>query len=321
VTNRTSRGQGKSVLWPSLDRTEDWVATQDYLHLCLQMLGKLKVALAPPLPEWAHTSLDLTARGLTTGVVSFDGGSVEATLDVIDGAIRLITSDGRTHAIALLQAKPIAELWGWYTRTLAALGITVQLWDKPQERRDTTPMAQDDRPRSFNPDLASSWFALLTDLRGIFDDWRSTFFGRTTLSFWWGSFDFTVALYNGRHGVPRAGSDYIMRFDLDAEHLSAGFWPGDKRHDAMFCAYLVPEPPNCAVFPLDDADASWAQAMGEWVLPYRSVRDAEDRRAVLRGLMDTVLRAAGELAGWDLESLTYAAPPPRLAKPITQNGA
>ena len=60
-----------------------------------------------------------------------------------------------------------------------------------------------------------------------------------------------------------------------------------------------------------EATASWAATMGEWVLPYRLVRDADDRQATIRQFMDNVLRAAGDLAGWDLESLAYVAPPRR----------
>jgi hypothetical protein len=294
--------------WPSFEREGDWPKTHDTLHLVLQMLGKLRVALAPPLPEWAHTSLALTPRGLTTGIAPWGHGSVEAQLDLIDAAVRVITSDGRTRSTPLVPAVPIATTWAWFTGALREAGITAELWDKPQERKDVTPFSKDTRPRVFDPSLARSWFALLTELQGIFDEWRSPFFGRSSVSFWWGGFDFTVVLFNGRHAQPPQKSDYIMRYDLDAEHVSLGFWPGDQKHEAMFFGYVVPEPPNCEVFPIDVSTAGWAQAMGEWVLPYRAVRDAPDRHAALRGFMDSVLRAASELGGWDLDSMTYVAP-------------
>lgn len=307
--------------WPSFERVGNWPATQDYLHLVLQMLGKLRVALAAPLPEWGHTSLALTPRGLTTGAIPYGQGSLDATLDIIDQLVRITSSTGETRTLGLMPARSIADLWASFTGTLRELGIRAELWDKPQERKDVTPFSQDIRPRAFAPELGRSWFAVLTELQGVFDEWRAPFFGRSTVSFWWGSFDFTVVLFNGRHAAPRQGSDYIMRYDLDAEHLSAGFWPGDHRHEPTFYAYLVPEPPNCAVFPLEGETAEWAPAMGEWVLPYRAVLEADDRRAALLGFMDAVKRAAAELAGWDLESLTYAAPPPRGADRVTRNGA
>jgi len=36
------------------------------------------------------------------------------------------------------------------------------MWDKPQEMSDTTPFAEDFRPRDYDPVLAAEWFRLLT---------------------------------------------------------------------------------------------------------------------------------------------------------------
>src|SRR5262249_34913842 len=151
-----------------------------------------------------------------------------------------------------------------------------ELWDKPQERADVTPFSEDHRSRTFDPALARSWFGVLTELQATFDDWRSPFFGRSGVNFWWGGFDLTVTLYNGRHAIPRPGSDYLMRYDLDAEHVSVGFWPGDDDHEAMFFGYVVPEPSDCATYPLGISAARWVTTMSEWVLPYESVRTAPD---------------------------------------------
>jgi uncharacterized protein DUF5996 len=304
-----STATGPAADWPSFERTGDWAATQDFLHLLTQMLGKLRLALAPPLPEWTHASLAPTPRGLTTGGLPWRNGSVEATLDLVDGAIRVASSDTRTQAIAVTPDRTVADIWSDLMVALETLGAQVDLWDKPQERSDTTPFSQDGRPRRLDPTLAAAWFALLTELHGVFDDWRSPFFGRSRVSFWWGGFDLTVELFNGRHATPREGSDYLMRYDLDAEVLSLGFWPGSNKQEARFFGYVVPEPIDCAKYPMDVASAAWSAEMGEWVLPYRAVRDADDRHAVLRHFMDTVLGAAHDLAGWDLESLSYARPP------------
>jgi hypothetical protein len=84
--------------------------------------------------------------------------------------------------------------------------------------------------------------------------------------------------------------------------------------EAMFSAYLVPEPANCAVYPFEVPSAAWA-AMGEWVLPYKAVRASPDRLDLLRRFMDTVYRAAGDLAGWDLGAYTYTAPPVAPGRP------
>jgi hypothetical protein len=297
--------------WPELERTGRWPATQDYLHLVVQMLGKLRLALAPALPEWFHTSLALGPRGLTTGILPSPTGSLEARLDLLDAVIRVDASDRRTGTIKLDPARPIAEIWRDYMSVFRELGIVADLWDKPQERTDVTPFSEDDTARDYDPALAAAWFALLTEVHGTFNSWRSPFFGRSGVQFWWGGFDLTVVLFSGRPSTPRAGADYVMRYDLDAEQLTIGFWPGDDAREAMFFAYLVPEPAACAVYPLPVPSAAWAPAMGEWVLPYAAVRESDNRNALLRGFMDTIFRAAGELGGWDLARFTYALPPRR----------
>src|SRR5262245_36056749 len=215
------------------------------------MLGKLRLAMAPPLPEWSHAALALTPRGLTTGRLPRPGGSLEAKIDLIDGAIRVVSSDGRLHTIPIAPARPVADVWSDLGRALDDLGIAADLWDKPQERVDATLLSADHRERALDVNLARSWFALLTELEGLFDEWRSPFFGRSRTGFWWGGFDLTVELFNGRHAVPRAGSNYLMRYDLDAEVLSLGFWPGSDKQEARFFGYIVPEPIDCPRYPMD----------------------------------------------------------------------
>jgi hypothetical protein len=294
--------------WPAFRADGRWLATRDYLHLISQMLGKLRLALAPPLPEWFHASLSLTPRGLTTRLLATPDGAIETSLDIVDGVLRLSTTGDRIETVDLVPARPISAIWSDLRAALGDLGVSVDLWDMPQERTDRTPFSIDDRPRDYDPALGASWLALITDVHALFDAWRSPFFGRSGVNFWWGGFDITVALYNGRHAIPPVGSNYLMRHDLDAEHLTMGFWPGDEDHDPMFFAYLVPQPFDCAAYPMDVPSAAWAPAMEEWVLPYEAVRAAPDRHDVVRRFMDTAYRAAGDLAGWSLAAHTYVTP-------------
>ena len=83
--------------WPRFPVDGRWPATRDYLHLTSQMLGKLRLALASPLPEWSHASLALTPRGLTTGLLPIPTGAVEASLDLVDGVVAVSASGGRSR--------------------------------------------------------------------------------------------------------------------------------------------------------------------------------------------------------------------------------
>jgi hypothetical protein len=108
--------------------------------------------------------------------------------------------------------------------------------------------------------------------------------------------------------------------DLDAEFVAFGFWPGDERHEAMFYAYIVPEPPGCAGLPLQPLAAGWVNELGEWVLLYEAVRSAPDPRSELLTFMDTVYAAAGTLAGWDLPAHSIRATAPADTGPALKTG-
>jgi len=100
-----------------------------------------------------------------------------------------------------------------------------------------------------------------------------------------------------------------MRYDLDAEQLVVGFWPGTDEREAQFFGYLVPEPPGCADYALAGSAAGWVPGVREWVLPYASVRAAADPLSALDAFLATMYGAAGALGGWDLEAYRYARPP------------
>ena len=58
-----------------------------------------------------------------------------------------------------------------------------------------------------------------------------------------------------------------MRYDLDAEFMNAGFWPGDDNApDPIFYAYIHPKPEGCELAPIDPHGAAWIEQMGEWVM-------------------------------------------------------
>ena len=296
--------------WPPLPRTGAWPASQAYLQLVTQMMGKLCLALAPSQPEWLHTSLALGARGLTTGALPWGDRSVEVALDVVDGALDVLASDGSKRRITLSPARPIADIWADLPRR-SSTGSASRLGCRTSRRSSRTPRPSR-RTTESGPSMRrrwQSWFAALTAIHHVFDAWRSPFFGRTGLGFWWGAFDMTAMLFSGRHATPRAGASYIQRFDLDAESVVIGFWPGDAHKEAMLYAYIVPEPPGCSGLPFAVPGAGWVGEMGEWVLPYEAVRTSPDPRAALLAFMDTVYSAAGTLAGWDLAAYRYERPP------------
>ena len=122
-----------------------------------------------------------------------------------------------------------------------------------------------------------------------FEEFRSPFFGRSGVQFWWGGCDFTVALFNGRAASAPTDLGYIMQYDLDAEHFNAGFWPGDdSAPEPSLYAYLVPRPPGCEGAPIAPPFAGWVETMGEWMMSYAEVRTCGDPRQAILDFLEAL---------------------------------
>jgi hypothetical protein len=288
-----------------------WAPTKKTLHMCAQMIGKARLALCPPQPEWLHACLYLDGRGFTTGGMPHATGMVTMAIDVYESALKIRVSNGRTADVMLGPDRCIADIWSDFRAALSRVGLGLDMWDKPQEVPNTTPFSENRDCCTIVAADAQRFVGLLASIDSVFEEFRSRFFGRSGVQFWWGGFDLAMLLFTGKHEKAPDDRGYIMRYDLDAEHLNAGFWPGDDLNpDPGFYGYLVPRPFGCENAPLASERAGWVEAMGEWVLPYEAVRTGPDPRRDLLAFLEDVYGVAKSLGGWDVESLSYERPGP-----------
>src|SRR2546422_9431969 len=101
MPHRRARPDAAPAPWPELPLAE-WKGTRDTLHMCSQVVGKVRLALAPPGNHWWHVALYVTARGLTTSAIPFRGGAFEMSFDFVDHQLSIETSDGTRRDIALV---------------------------------------------------------------------------------------------------------------------------------------------------------------------------------------------------------------------------
>src|ERR1700687_4425262 len=106
--NNQDGGAGLEV-WPELPYSA-WKDTLETLHMNLQIVGKVRLALSPFEPQWAHVPLYLTARGLTTTPMAFGGLVFQIDVDLIDHQVVIETTSGETRRIALT-ARPVADFF------------------------------------------------------------------------------------------------------------------------------------------------------------------------------------------------------------------
>ena len=236
-------------------------------------------------------------------------GVVSMGLDLFTPSIWLNASDGRKASVDVGGGRSVAEIWREFRDALARLDLDLDLWDKPQEMPGATPFSENAHDCTIALDHAQRFHRILSAVNGVFEEFRSEFFGRTGVQFWWGSFDFSVLLFSGKKAVAPDDRGYIMRHDLDAEHFNAGFWPGDDSSPSPgFYGYLVPQPPGCAAAPIEPEHAGWVEAMGEWMMPYEAFRACPDPRKALLDFLRSVYRVALTEGGWDAQAFKYVKP-------------
>jgi hypothetical protein len=140
----------------------------------------------------------------------------------------------------------------------------------------------------------------------VFKRFRGGFRGKQSpVHFFWGAFDLAVTRFSGRPaplhpgGVPNC-PDHVMVEAYSHECSSAGFWPGGGPVDeAAFYAYAYPEPEGYAAFPVKPAAARYHPQAREFILPYESVRTADDPDGVLMQFLQSTYEAAASRGHWD----------------------
>ena len=125
------------------------------------------------------------------------------------------------------------------------------------------------------------------------------------MHFFWGSFDLAVTRFSGRPAPRHPGGvsglpDSVACEAYSHEVSSAGFWPGsDAYPHAAFYSYAYPKPVGFDRAMVSPDSAFWSADMGEWLLPYDTIRTAADPDALLLEFLQTTYRAAADLGVWD----------------------
>src|SRR5579864_3840088 len=285
--------------WPELPY-EAWKDTLATLHMKVQIVGKLRLALSPAEPEWAHVALYVTSRGLTTGPMLSAGLVFGVDLDLVAHQVVISTDAGKTRKVALA-ARPVAAFYKDFMSALDGLGIHAKIRPVPDEVSDPIPFAEDMVHSAYDPEWAHRFFRVLARADLVLKEHRSRFRGRTSpVHFFWGSFDLANTRYSGRTAQPPPGADLIARKSEDAEQICAGFWPGSPTFpEPAFYSYTFPPPDGIEEQRIKPSSASWVPKLGEFALLYDEVRKAPSPREAILDFCESTYSAGARLRGWD----------------------
>jgi uncharacterized protein DUF5996 len=268
------------MLWPQLP-FEEWNDTRDTLHMQLQVIGKVRLALSPLEPEWANVALYPTARGLWTSTIPHPSGEVfDVDIDLVEHRVEVRTGSGRIESMPL--HVPVARFYSELMDALERAGVPVEISTLPSEVPDPIAFPEDTLHATYDREAVTRYHRVLLGVEAVLRERRARFNGKAPpVQLWWGALDLTMSLYTGRALEPPTHANVITRVGGDAEQFCAGFWPGDERTPRpSFFAYMYPQPDGV------EQARRWSRERGEFLLPYDEVRTSKDPRAALLEFLD-----------------------------------
>lgn len=282
--------------WPNLP-LEAWKDTYDTLHMWTQIVGKIRLGLAPPINHWWHTTLYVSAVGLTTSAMPYGDRLLEIEFDFLEHKLHLRTSDKITRSLEL-KARPVADFYQELMAVLKTEGFDIKIFTKPQEVPEPIPFEEDRVHASYDPEYANRFWRVLMYAAKVLEEFRGRFNGKCSpVHFFWGSFDLAVTRFSGQPAPERPGADLITREGYSHECISAGFWPGAGLGAPAFYSYTAPAPPgleNASIKP-----GFYSKDLNQFLLMYDDVRQATSPHDALLGFLQTTYEAGANLAGWN----------------------
>ncbi|HEY5331151.1 MAG TPA: DUF5996 family protein [Acidobacteriaceae bacterium] len=293
----------QSEAWPELTWAE-WSGTADTLHMWTQIVGKTRLALSPLQAHWWNVPLYVSARGLSTAAMPYGDEMLEIEFDFASHDLRYRLSSGAMLSTPL-RAQSVAEFYSEYRRSLAALGVAVQIDSLPCELKTPIRFEEDTQHAAYDAEAAHSFWRVLVRADRIFQEFSKGFIGKVSpVHFFWGSFDLAVTRFSGRRAPERPELDAIMREAYSHEVISAGFWPGNGGFgEAAFYCYAAPAPAGLADAKIRPAAASYNATLGEFILKYDDLRAESGPDAALLEFLESAYEAAANLGGWDRGAL------------------
>jgi hypothetical protein len=296
-----------ATVWPALPYAT-WRETAATLQLWTQIVGKIRLMLTPWLNHGWQVPLYVTARGLGTSPIPAGNEILEIEFDFVSHRLIARTSRGEERTLPLEQ-QTVADFHLRAIDLLKGVGVPVAINEMPNEVPDPIRFSQDRTHAAYDAAAAHRFWRVLVQVDRVFKRFRTGFLGKASpVHFFWGSFDLAVTRFSGRRAPLHPGGvpglpDAVTREAYSHEVSSAGFWPGsDAFPRAAFYSYAYPEPAGFRDRPVTPG-AGFDETLGEFILPYDTVRAAAEPDALLLDFLSTTYTAAAETGGWNRAAL------------------
>lgn len=290
----------------------DWHDTKTTVHLFTQIVGKVRLGLHPPKNHWWHVTYQLTARGLTTGPIPYDGKIFQIDFDFLAHELIVNTSDDERASFDMSTCS-VKSFYEQVMRILDEMGIECKINPTPFDPSKVgsdIPFDEDETHHSYDKAAVERHFKILCEIYPIFQAMNGKFLGKVSpLQFFWHSFDYVLTFFSGKKAPPMEGADKVAASAYSHEVISFGFWPGDENlPEPAFYAYAFPEPDNIAEHPLEPKQAFWVDVgtghlaiykYNDWTDPLRGyAAEDDDKEKSLLAFLESVYQVGPKMMGW-----------------------
>jgi hypothetical protein len=202
---------------------EEWEDTKETLHRYCQIVGKIRMELAPFKNHWWHVTLYVTPRGLTTGPIPYSSGTFDISFDLLDNRLVVATSEGGGFGLAI-DNLPVAEFYGKLMEGLGSSGVDVSINTRLFDLDDEHTLENNTYHSACEQSYVRRFHRVLSWADQVFNEYAGRSNGKQSpVHLFWHSFDLAVARFSGKRVALPEDVDPVTRKAYSHEVISCGF--------------------------------------------------------------------------------------------------
>ena len=259
----------------------------------------------PRKNHWWHITLYVTAQGLHTGAIPYQGFTFDIHFNFIQHQLEITTSRGGSRKFKLKNGLSVAEFYSKVFEFLRELSVEVKILAKPYDVPfSSVPFVNDHTHHHYNTEQVNRYWQVLSQVDQVLKEFSGRFYGKTCpAQLYWHHFDLVITRFSGKKIPVKPDASTIEKDAYSHEVISFGFWPGDENiPEPAFYSYTYPSPENIDKQPLHPKPAEWIDSNGSpmALLKYEDLRKEADPKKALLEFLESAYQAGAKLAEWPI---------------------
>ncbi|KEO75527.1 DUF5996 family protein [Anditalea andensis] len=289
---------------------EEWNKSKITLHLFLQIIGKVKLAMMPRKNHWWNISLRISSKGITTGPIPYQNGtgSFSIEINLLKHTVQINNAKGEVRRYDLIYGLSVSRFYALLTDQLYQLNIPVRInKDQPYDLEINDPFSKLTHIHHYDPNYVQRYWKILLWTHNCFSVFEGRFYGKTSpVQLFWHHMDLAVTRFSGKRVTENNMKGSVDREAYSHENISFGFWPGDEKvKEPGYYAYTYPSPSGLINETLSPEEAVWVDNNGSPMafLSYHELIKRKDPEKSLLAFMESAYLAGAVLSGWNIQEL------------------